>query len=144
MSLSFANIDIGGVFSGLGTLARDLRAAITGKEPIDATKAAELALKVQELESSIVTAQTQINLAEASHTSIFVSGWRPFIGWTCGLALFYNYIFMPLFSYIAVWVSPEAPSMPVLESGELTTLLFGMLGLGGLRTYEKKNSVASK
>ncbi len=143
MGLSLANVDIGGLFSGIGTLAKDIRTAITGKEPIDATKAAELALKVQELEAAVINAQAQINLEEAKHQSLFVSGWRPAIGWICGIALFYNYIFMPLFAYCAVWIG-NAPAMPALESGELMTLLLGMLGLGGLRTLEKTKNIASK
>jgi hypothetical protein len=80
--------------------------------------------------------QIVINTEESKSPSLFVSGWRPAIGWICGMALFYNYIFMPLFTYVAVWIG-NAPAMPALESGELMTLLFGMLGLGGLRTYEK-------
>lgn len=144
MGLQLANIDIGGLFTGIGTLAKDIRAAITGKEPISADKAAELALKVQELEFSVTDAQTKVNMAEASNPNIFVSGWRPLIGWICGIALGYNYIFMPLFTYIAKWVSPDAPPMPTLDSGELITLLFGMLGLAGMRTYERKVGVANK
>lgn len=140
--INLANVDIGGIFTGIGGLARDLRAAITGKEPIDGAKAAELALQVQNLETSIVNAQIQVNLAEAQHASVFVSGWRPAIGWICGMALFYNYIFMPLFSFVAKWVDPSAPAMPELASGELMTLLLGMLGLGAFRTFEKVKEVA--
>lgn len=144
MGLQLANIDIGGLFTGIGTLAKDIRAAITGKEPISADKAAELALKVQELEFSVTDAQTKVNMAEASNPNIFVSGWRPFIGWICGIALGYNYVFMPLFAYVAKWASPDAPPMPTLDSGELITLLFGMLGLAGMRTYERKVGVVNK
>lgn len=142
MGLNIANIDIGGIFTGIGSLARDIRAAITGKEPIDATKAAELAIKAQELEASIVVAQTQINMAEAQHSSLFVSGWRPAIGWICGMSLFYNFIFAPLFAYIAALVSPGAPPLPDLDYSALMTILLGMLGLGGLRTLEKTKNVA--
>ncbi|MFA5340148.1 MAG: holin family protein [Clostridia bacterium] len=88
--------------------------------------------------------QIKTNAVEAQNASIFVSGWRPFIGWICGFSLGYNYIFMPLFTYCARWYDKVAPVMPVLDNGELTTLLFGMLGLGIMRTYEKKEGVASK
>jgi hypothetical protein len=80
--------------------------------------------------------QNKVNQEEAKNASVFVSGWRPFVGWVCGFSLFYNYIFMPFFTYIVVW-GFSAPPMPTLDSGELMTLLLGMLGLGGLRTYEK-------
>lgn len=142
--MNLANIDIGGIFSGIGTLAKDLRTAITGNAPISAEKAAELAIKAQEIEASILNAQNQVNLAEAQNPNIFVSGWRPFIGWTCGIALCYNYIFMPFFTYIVVWLAESAPAMPTLDTGELTTLLIGMLGLGTLRTVEKTGVITKK
>jgi len=99
--------------------------------------------KELELEYKSMTEQMLINAEEAKHPSVFVSGWRPAIGWICGTALFYNYIFMPLFTYIAVWLG-GAPPMPVLDSGELMTLLFGMLGISGMRSFEKYKNVASK
>ena len=81
--------------------------------------------------------QGEINVEEAKSNSTFVAGWRPFIGWICGVALAYNYIFMPLLTYIAQWTTKTAPAMPALDNGELTTLLFGILGLGALRSYDK-------
>ncbi len=87
--------------------------------------------------------QGEINQEEAKHPSVFVSGWRPFAGWICGISLFYNFIFMPLFTYLANWLG-NAPAMPALESGELMTLLFGMLGISGMRTYERYKGVARK
>ena len=129
--ISLANLDIGGLFSGLGSLAKDIRTAVTGKEPINAEKAAELLLKAQELETGLVNAQVAVNLAEASNANLFVSGWRPFIGWTCGFALAYNFIGMPLIDYFL------KRGMPALDIGELITILLGMLGLGGMRSIER-------
>jgi hypothetical protein len=88
--------------------------------------------------------QLNVNAEEAKSASVFVSGWRPFVGWICGVALGYNYIFMPLFTYCARWISTGAPLMLELNSSELTTLLLGMLGLGAMRTFEKKEGVANK
>ena len=110
----------------------------------DAAKAKLAMLQLQqegafkELEANLEIAKGQmvVNTAEASSGNKFASSWRPFIGWICGISLCYNYIFMPLFTYIAVWIG-NAPAMPVLESGELMTLLLGMLGLSGFRTVEK-------
>ncbi len=77
MGISLANLDIGGLFSGIGTLAKDIRTAVTGKEPIDANKAAELALKVQEMESAVETARLSVMVAEASSTDPWTSRARP-------------------------------------------------------------------
>jgi hypothetical protein len=142
MGISLANVDVGGIFSGIGTLARDLSAAITGKEPIDSTKAAELALKVQELETSIVNAQSQINLVEASSTKFFVSGARPAAMWVCVAGFSYNFIGYPFLSWLSLnfgWIAP-----PVIDATVMMNLLFGMLGLGAMRTVEKTKNVASK
>lgn len=135
--VSLANVDVGGLFSGLGTLAKDLRAAITGKEPINGTKAAEIALKVQELEASIVNAQSAVNLAEASNPNLFVNGWRPAAGWVCVLGLLYSVFLRPMISWLAtIWSFSAVP--PVIDDVILMQLLFGMLGLGALRSYDKK------
>ena len=95
--------------------------------------------------TSLVQGQLDINKTEAKHGSIFVAGWRPFIGWTCGVALAWNFIIQPLLLWGA-WVFPEiAPDIstaPKLDTDELMTVLLGMLGLGGLRTYEKRLGVA--
>lgn len=79
--------------------------------------------------------QTSINVEEARSTSLFVSGWRPFMGWTCGFIFVSNYIGVPLLA----WLSPllDIPAPPRLDIGEVFPVLLGMLGLGGLRTAEK-------
>ena len=95
--------------------------------------------------TSLVQGQLEINKTEAQHGSIFVAGWRPAIGWICGVALAWNFIIQPLLLWGA-WLFPEvAPDIataPKLEPDELMTVLLGMLGLGGLRTYEKRLGVA--
>ena len=81
-------------------------------------------------------AQVDVNKAEAQHRSIFVAGWRPFIGWVCGFALAYNFVLRDLFIW---WVGPET-APPALQMEHLITVLVGMLGLGGMRTFEKLNN----
>jgi hypothetical protein len=95
--------------------------------------------ELAELNASLQTALAQVNTntEEAKNASVFVAGWRPFVGWICGFSLFYNYIFMPFYTYNVNWISKTAPAMPALDSGELTTILLGMLGLGAMRTFEK-------
>lgn len=134
--ISFANVELGSVFAGIGTLARDIRAAVTGKEVISAEKAAEIALKVQEIEASILNAQNAVNLAEASNPNLFVSGWRPAAGWVCVLGLCYSVFIRPLLSWMAtLWEFRAVP--PVIDTSILMQLIFGMLGLGAYRTWEK-------
>jgi hypothetical protein len=101
-------------------------------------------LKGMEQEYNLALEQIKVNAVEAENPSTFVSGWRPFCGWVCGCALAYNYVVMPFIVYFAKLASATAPPMPVLDMMTLMTLLFGMLGLGTLRTVDKKNGVASK
>ena len=103
-----------------GNLAWEIREAIKGKE-LDPNEIIEL--------------QTKINKIEASHRTVFVAGWRPFIGWVCGVALAYNFVIRDLF----IWITKTADAPPALQMEHLMTVLLGMLGLGGLRTYEKLN-----
>ena len=95
--------------------------------------------------TGLVQGQLDINKEEAKHASIFVAGWRPAIGWVCGVALAWNFVIQPLLLW-AAWAMPEiAPDIstaPKLDTDELMTVLLGMLGLGGLRTYEKRLGVA--
>jgi hypothetical protein len=105
----------------------------------------EIAVMVEVQTFELAKAQVEVNRQEAAHKSLFVAGWRPAIGWICGTALAWNFVIQPLLLW-AAWVFPEyAPDIstaPKLESDELMTVLLGMLGLGGLRTYEKKHNVA--
>ena len=94
--------------------------------------------------TSLVQGQLEINRVEAQHGSIFVAGWRPAIGWICGVALAWNFVVQPLLLWSA-WLFPEvAPDIstaPKLATDELMTVLLGMLGLAGYRTYEKRLGV---
>ena len=101
-----------------GNLAWEIREAIKGKE-LDPNEIIEL--------------QTKINEIDAGHRTVFVAGWRPFIGWVCGVALAYNFVIRDLF----IWITKTTDAPPALQMEHLMTVLLGMLGLGGLRTFEK-------
>lgn len=89
-------------------------------------------------ETELAKAQLMVNQAEAGSGSLFVGGWRPAVGWTCVLGLFYEFILSNLLPWtIQVTTGKVIPAMPELPTETLTTLLLGMLGLGGLRTIEK-------
>jgi phenylpyruvate tautomerase PptA (4-oxalocrotonate tautomerase family) len=86
-------------------------------------------------------AQVQVNQAEAQHRSIFVAGWRPFIGWVCGIALAYHFVLSPIILFGVAFTGVVIPALPDFDMGSLMTVLMGMLGLGGLRTFEKSKGL---
>lgn len=85
--------------------------------------------------------QTDVNAVEAASSSLFVAGWRPFIGWCCGAALAYQYVLTPLMMWLALSAGLKLATPPKLDE-TLWQLVFAMLGIGGLRTYEKIKGVA--
>lgn len=80
--------------------------------------------------------QMKVNTEEAKNSSMFVAGWRPAAGWVCVIGLFYSVFLRPIFSWIATLASLNAVP-PIIDTVILMELLFGMLGLGAYRTYEK-------
>lgn len=86
-------------------------------------------------------AQIELNKQEAAHKNIFVAGWRPFVGWICGIALAYHFILSPIIETILI-ASGITINLPSFEFSQLSSILMGMLGLGGLRTYEKMKGVS--
>lgn len=89
---------------------------------------------------ALIQGQMDVNKEEAKSTNWFVAGWRPAVGWVCTVGLGYQFLGLPLLS----WISGVGgyPIPPSLQVGDLMTILLGMLGLGGLRTYEKLNGAA--
>jgi Holin of 3TMs, for gene-transfer release len=121
------------------TAGIDLAKTAINKIWPDKTEAekAELAAAV-----TILQGQMAINTEEAKSQSVFVAGWRPFIGWVCGSALAYTYIGYPFLIWVmSVW-HPEIAPPKLMNDGMLYELMFGMLGMGGLRTFEKYKGVA--
>lgn len=105
----------------------------------DPKQKAAISLELAKLESAQVTGQLEINKAEALHRSIFVAGWRPFIGWICGVGLAYGVIIQPLISWVAKVIFGYDGEIPAFDSALLIYALGGMLGLGAMRSYDKKN-----
>ena len=113
----------------------------------DPAQAAAAKLELFKLQQSgelaQIAGQMDVNKAEAANPNVFVSGWRPFIGWVCGLGFGVQFVFGPL----AEWGSAlygHPVKFPPLDTGTMMPLLLGMLGLGGLRTAEKIQGVAAK
>lgn len=86
-----------------------------------------------------VIAQLQINAQEAAHPSVFVAGWRPFFGWSGGAGFIYATILQPLLAWGAAIKGWPAP--PTLNLDLLWVVITGMLGIGGMRTFEKSKGV---
>lgn len=98
-----------------------------------ALKEIEFALRADE-------AQTAINAEEAKSSSVFVAGWRPFIGWICGVAFAYHFIVQPFLAFAMASLGHQV-TLPVFDMDALFTVLLGMLGLGGMRSFEKVKGV---
>lgn len=118
----------------------------------DNAKAAEINAELQkalierqgEIDKAVADAaraQAEVNLKEAEHPSLFVSGWRPAVGWICVAGCLYGFAVQPTFAWFSTMIGVSSP--PVLDMSTLIGLLTGMLGMGGLRTYEKVQGVES-
>lgn len=97
----------------------------------------EIATMAEKHAQELAKGQMAINAEEAKHRNIFVAGWRPFIGWTCGVALFAHFILFPSADVITAYLGYDAVSYPSFDMDSLMTILLGMLGLGGMRSFEK-------
>lgn len=98
---------------------------------------AQVELEVLKADWAAVSAQLAVNAEEAKSEHLFVAGWRPFIGWVCGLAFAWSFVLGPLLTWCLRAAGVEAPPLAELDQTTLMPVLLGMLGLGGLRTVEK-------
>ena len=105
------------------------------------TLAHEIATMGAKHAQEIAISQIEVNKAEAASGSFFKGGWRPFIGWVCGLAFAYHFILQPLLTFILATFNVSIPELPEFDMGTLLPVLGGMLGIGGLRTYEKQKGL---
>ena len=101
----------------------------------------ELATMADKLAHEQQLAQIAVNKEEAASGSIFKGGWRPFIGWVCGIAFFYHFVCQPIIVFVIAVVGIDIPTLPKFEMNTLLTVLGGMLGIGSLRTYEKQKGL---
>jgi hypothetical protein len=124
--------------TGLGAVS-DLASTVIAKIWPDKSEAEK-----QQLAAAVMVVQGQldINKVEAASPSVFVSGWRPFIGWVCGSACAWNWIGLPVVKMLMALVGHPVQMSPA-DLGEMMPILLGMLGLGTLRTVEKINKVAA-
>lgn len=128
--------------AAVGSIANGLFGIIDRIFPSEADRTAAK-IKILELEKSGELAQLAVNAKEAEHASIFVAGWRPFIGWVCGIAFGWTFILYPLVHFLVVilGVPFDVRDLPVLDLSDMMPVLLGMLGLGAMRSYEKVSGV---
>ena len=101
----------------------------------------ELATMADRHAQDLALAQIEVNKAEAASGSVFKGGWRPFIGWVCGGAFAYHFVLQPVIVFAVLTAGVDLPPLPEFDMASLMTVMMGMLGLGGLRTYEKKQGI---
>ena len=100
----------------------------------------ELSTMAEKHAQELAKAQLEVNKTEAAHRSLFVSGWRPAVGWTCCIGLASQYILIPMANF-ALALTDSAIEIPVLDMATMMPVLMGMLGLGAMRTIEKTKKV---
>jgi hypothetical protein len=132
--MSFAIPIIDGLFKLIDKVLPDPQAKAAAQlEVLRMQQAGDF--KQMESDLQLALAQTEINKVEAASPDLFRGGWRPAVGWCCVVGLLYTYLGQPLLTWASgIW---SVPAPPALDLGDLLTLLAGMLGLGGLRTFER-------
>lgn len=135
-------LGIGSVIESVGKVASDL--ITTEKERM------QLELEGRKLDQAIDLAQIEVNKVEAASSSVFVAGWRPAIGWIGAAAMAYQFLLYPMllwgWTYLqgTGWIPKELSPPPVLDADQLWVILSGILGIAGMRSFEKTKGVAAK
>jgi len=135
-------LDISSIIDSVGKVAGDL--ITTDKEKM------QLEIENRKLDQAIDLAQIEVNKEEAKSSSLFVSGWRPAVGWIGAAALAYQFLLYPILGWAWKWlqamnyVPAEMSPPPLLDAEQLWVMLSGILGIAGMRTFEKQKGVASK
>lgn len=128
-------LGIGKLIDGVGKVADDLFTSTEERKKINLLK--------DRLQKEIMNGQIKINLEEAKHKSTFVAGWRPFVGWVGGFALGYQFLLYPILNWFWAyaqakgWINGEILPPAAFDSGILMTVVTGMLGVGGMRSFDK-------
>ncbi|QDP62475.1 MAG: hypothetical protein Unbinned5079contig1000_2 [Prokaryotic dsDNA virus sp.] len=101
----------------------------------------DLATMADNHAQELAKGQLAINAEEAKSRNLFVSGWRPSVGWCCSLALFAHFLVFPTMDVVTAYMGIEAVPYPAFDMDSLMTVLLGLLGLGGMRSYEKSKGL---
>ena len=129
-------LGISGIIESVGKVAGDL--ITTDKERM------QLEIENRKLDQAMDMAQVDVNKIEAASSSLFTSGWRPFIGWGCGAAFLYSALVEPIARFVSQVAFHYTGPFPSIDSNLTMQVMFGMLGMAGMRAFEKTKGVASK
>lgn len=129
-------LGISSIIEGVGKVAEHF--VTTDKEKM------ALELESRRIDQQNDMAQIGVNTMEAQSSSLFVSGWRPFVGWACGFSLVYVALLDPIARFVSQVIFNYVGPFPIIDTTITMQVLFGMLGLGGMRTWEKTKGVAAK
>jgi Holin of 3TMs, for gene-transfer release len=135
---------MGGLIALLDPIGKIIDKVLPDKAANDAAKAALIQMQVKgELDASLE--QVQVDIEEAKNQSVFVAGWRPFVGWVCGAAFAYAFILQPFSVFVALLFHAkfDPATLPKLDLNTMMPVLLGMLGLAAARTVEKVQGVNS-
>ncbi len=137
---------------GLGSILKELISPVTNiieEVVVDKDKVREIQLEMEKLADKAderyhteLMGQIEVNKVEAQHASIFVAGWRPFIGWTSGAGLAYSFVLAPFVEFVARAFG-YTQEMPMPDASQLMVLVTSMLGVGAMRSYDKKQGTAA-
>lgn len=137
---------IGEILGGLVKPITD----IVDKAVVDKDKVRDIEFEIQKLADQAdariheqLMGQIEVNKVEAAHSSVFVAGWRPFIGWTSGVGLAYQFVVAPFATQVARY-SGYTGEMVSLDTGTLMTLVLALLGVGGMRSFDKLKEIDTK
>ncbi len=136
---------VAGIGEAIGNLALKIREAITGKSVLDSKDQIALLSLANEMDrlklqadAALIQGQLEINKAEAASTSLFKGGWRPGVGWICAFGLAYTILLRPILPWaLTVAGIKGVPLLPEVDMDTILAILGGILGLGGMRTYER-------
>lgn len=141
--------DITGALKTVGGIIDDVWTSDEEKREL-IIKEQALKLEDKKIDNQLLISQQEINKFEAQHKSVFVAGWRPFIGWIGGFSLAYKFIVYPLLGWvwttvdIFVKIPDELKMPPNINASDLYPIIMGMLGIGAMRSYDKtKNNVTN-
>lgn len=126
---------------GLLTILMPILTQVLGAVLPDPVKRAEVMTTLLTELGKLDQGQLAINQTEAAHRSLFVAGWRPMIGWACAFGIIYQFIFIPVVSWVVAMLGVNMVPLPGLDDN-LWQLTMGMLGMGALRTVEKLKGIA--
>ena len=135
--------DIAGAIKGVTNIVDDLYTSKEEERTLDIEER-KIDKEEKQIDATINLGQMGINKTEASHKSVFVAGWRPWIGWVCGMSLFYKFILYELMLWawsianVFIDIPDGVTTPPPLDAGQLYTIVLAMLGVGGMRSYDKK------